>query len=68
MLDPDIPDNDKCINDGYFASSKGIKAIDKCCECYNGYDDTHGSYNGILIGNLVCIGYTESTDSFAHND
>ena len=26
------------------------------------------SYNGKLTGNLFCIGYTNSTDSFAHND
>ena len=67
LLEDDIPDIDKCLNDGHFASSKGIKATDACCECHNGYDGTHGGYNGTLIGVLLRIGYTNYTDSFAHN-
>ena len=68
LLEDDIPDIDKCLNDGHFASSKGIKATDACCECYNGYDGvTHGGYNGTLIGVLLRIGYMNYTDSFAHN-
>ena len=68
MLEDDIPDIDKCLNDGHFASSKGIKATDACCECYNGYDGiTNGGYSGTLIGVLLRIGYMNYTDSFAHN-